>query len=109
MKNILRSGAVLALVLGLTGCGGKAGEAIGEMKKLKDEMCACKDKACADKVAEKFAKMGEKHKDTKATETQMKEAGKVAEEYGKCMMKAMGAGDMGAPPAGDPPPAAPAQ
>ena len=91
MKNILRSGAVLALVLGLTGCGGKAGEAIGEMKKLKDEMCACKDKACADRVTEDFAALGEKHKNTKATEAQIREAGKIAEEYGKCMMAAMGA------------------
>ena len=64
-------------------------EAIGEMRVLRDQMCACKDKACADQVSEAFTVMGEKYRDTKATEAQIKEAGAVAEEYGKCMMTAM--------------------
>ena len=98
MKNILRSGAVLAMVLGLSACGGKADEAIGELKKIKDEMCACKDKACAEKVTEKMMKMGEKHKDTKATESQMKAASGITEELTKCMSKAMGMGGTEAPP-----------
>ncbi len=66
-------------------------EAIAEMAVLRDQMCACKDKACADRVTEDFAALGEKHKNTKATEAQIREAGKIAEEYGKCMMAAMGA------------------
>ncbi len=96
MKNILRSGAVLAFVLGVAGagCGGKAGEAIADMKKIKDKMCACKDAACVAKVSEDMAKLNEKHKDTKATESQMKEAMKIAGEIAKCSEKAMG--DMGA-------------
>ncbi len=97
MKNILRSGAVLAMVLGLSACGGKADEAIGELKKIKDEMCACKDKACAEKVTEKMMKMGEKHKETKATESQMKAAAAVTEELTKCMSKAMMGGTEAAP------------
>ena len=101
MKNILRSGAVLAMVLGLSACGGKADDALKELSALKNEMCACKDKACAEKVTEKMMKMGEKHKDTKATESQMKAAAGITEELTKCMSKAMGmGGDPAAPPAG---------
>ena len=94
MKTILCGGAVLALILGLSACGGKGDAAIGDMKKIKDEMCACKDKACAEKVTEKMMKMGEKHKDTKATEAQMKAMATITEELTKCMSKAM----TGAPP-----------
>ena len=97
MKNILRSGAILAMVLGLGACGGKADEAIAAFKKAADDMCACKDKACAEKVTEKMMKMGEKHKDTKATESQMKVAPGITEELTKCMSKAMGMGDGAAP------------
>ncbi|MBL8620583.1 MAG: hypothetical protein JNK64_04740 [Myxococcales bacterium] len=76
-----------------TECGAKAAtpkvadaaQAIVEMAALRDQMCACKDRACADQVAETFAAMGEKYKDTKATETQIKEATKIAEAYGTCM------------------------
>lgn len=103
MKNILRSGAVLAMVLGLGACGGKADEAIGKMKALKDEMCACKDKACADKVTEKMMKLDGDNKDTKGSPEQVKEATKIAEEMMKCMMKLQMPD--GAPPAA--PPAAP--
>jgi len=100
MKNILRSGAVLALFLGLSGagCGGKADEAIGELKKIKDEMCACKDKACAEKVTDKMMKMSKDNKDTKVTADQMKAASAITEELTKCMSKAMGMG-ADAPPA----------
>lgn len=60
-------------------------EAIAEMAVLRDQMCACKDTACVDRVAETFAAMGEKYRDTKATSEQIKAAGEVAEAYGKCM------------------------
>ncbi len=68
-----------------------ADEAIIEITALRNQMCACKDKACADQVSEAFAAMGEKYKDTKATTEQIKAAGAIAEEYGKCMMTALGA------------------
>lgn len=103
MKNILRSGAVLAMVLGLSACGGKADEAIGKMRALKDEMCACKDKACADKVSEKLNKLDSDHKDTKASPEQVKEATKIAEEMMKCMMKLQMPDGAGTPPPAAPP------
>lgn len=62
-----------------------ADEAIIAMTQLRDQMCACKDTACVDRVAETFAAMGEKYRDTKATSEQIKAAGEVAEAYGKCM------------------------
>ena len=99
MKNILRSGAVLALVLGLTGCGGKAGEAIGEMKKVKDEMCACKDAECVKKASEKFEAIVKKHANTKATESQTKAAAKLYGEITECATKAAAGGAAPAAPA----------
>ena len=65
--------------------------AIEKLDGFRAQACACEDKACADRVTEDFAALGEKHKNTKATEAQIREAGKIAEEYGKCMMAAMGA------------------
>ena len=62
-----------------------------EFAHLRDEMCACKDKACADRIAEALATLGEKYKDTKATEAQIKEASKLAEDFGKCMATLYGA------------------
>lgn len=66
-----------------------ADQAIDEMRALTDEMCACRDQACANRVSERFAAMGEKHKDTAANEQQIKEASTIAEHYGKCMAQAM--------------------
>ena len=60
-------------------------EVLQKMKDFKEQMCACKDTACVDRVAETFAAMGEKYRDTKATSEQIKAAGEVAEAYGKCM------------------------
>ncbi len=68
-----------------------AAQAIVEMATLRDQMCACKDKACADHVAETFAAMGEKYKDTKASEAQIKQASQIAEAYATCMMAALSA------------------
>ncbi|MBK9032761.1 MAG: hypothetical protein IPL61_16080 [Myxococcales bacterium] len=98
MKNILRSGAVLAMVLGLSGCGGKAGEAIGEMKKVKTAMCACKDAECVAKVSKDMESMTKKHANTKATESQVKEAMKIMGEITECAQKAAAGG--AAAPAG---------
>jgi Sec-independent protein translocase protein TatA len=92
MKNILRSGAVLAMVLGLSACGGKAGEAIGAMKKAADDMCACKDKACADKVNAALEKTMEKYKDVKGTEADGKKLEPIMKKMMDCSMKAMGMG-----------------
>ena len=100
MKNILRSGAVLAMVLGLGACGGKAGEAIGEMKKIKTEMCACKDADCVKKVSEKMEAMSKKHAETKASEAQVKEAMKVMGEITECAQKAATGGAAPAPAGG---------
>jgi hypothetical protein len=69
---------------------GVADDAIEELIALKDQMCACKDKACAERVTEEMMKMGEKHKDTKATESQMRAASGITEELTKCMSRAMG-------------------
>ena len=68
-----------------------AAQALTALAGLRDEMCACQDKACADRVTEKFMAMGEQHKDTKASDAQMKTAGEIAEAYGKCMGALYGA------------------
>ena len=89
MKHATYGAAALLVMLGLVGCESckKGDEALGALKKLKDEMCACTDKTCADKVMEKMMKLGAEHANLKGTEAQQKEAGKITEEAMKCMAK----------------------
>lgn len=61
---------------------------VGQLKELRDKMCACKDAACADaaqKDLEELGKtLGAKYKDTKPSEEMMK----LVEEMSECEMKA---------------------
>jgi hypothetical protein len=57
MKRITAALVGLVFCLGVAACGG--GES-GEMSKLKDEACACKDMDCYDKVKGKWKDMEEK-------------------------------------------------
>ena len=79
----------LALVFGL-GCGKKV--SVNDLKKLKEEACACRDKACAQKVNKKL-------EDTvgNATEDDVgKEGMAVAMDIAMCIAKAeAGFYDMG--------------
>ncbi|MEZ4401882.1 MAG: hypothetical protein R3B06_17770 [Kofleriaceae bacterium] len=108
MKNILRSGAVLAMVFGLSACGGKASEAIAAMGKAADAMCACKDQACADKVSADLAKTMEKYKDTKGTKADAEKLKPIMTKMMGCQMKLMKADVPPPPPPADPAPADPA-
>ena len=71
------------IILLAVGCGGGAS---GELEKLKDEACACKDKQCAKEVNKKIdaaiEKMGvgDKKEPDEATM-------KVLMEAGMCLMK----------------------
>ena len=65
-------------------------DAIAMLRSLKDEMCECKDRACSERVTQKMMKMAEQHKDTKATEAQMKQAAVIVEDLTRCMSRAMG-------------------
>ena len=87
-----------ALSLALAACGGKPGEEfVGKLSKLKDEMCACKDKACAEKVSKEMSDWAEKASKTKASKEQEEEAMKIALEMASCQAKAMGAEGAGTP------------
>ena len=55
MKRISAALVGLAFCFGAAACGGGGGA--GEMAKLKDEACACKDMACYDKVKDKWKEM----------------------------------------------------
>src|SRR5882757_5602831 len=102
----------IAFLAGLTiasfGCKkkGGAGEAMAKMGEFKDQMCACKDKKCADGVQDSMNKWSAENaknagdKPEKPDEKMMKDTQEVGTKYGECMAKAMGGGDMGAPPAG---------
>jgi hypothetical protein len=110
MKNLTIAFLTTASLFAVGACkkkgGGDAAEAVTQMTKFKDEMCACKDKACADKVQESMtkwstdmaAKAGDK-KDQKPDEATMKKMTEVGTQYGECMTKAMTAGAGGDKPA----------
>lgn len=74
------------LIIALAACG--KGGAAGELGKLRDEACACKDKACADAVDKKLEKEIEKVTGSKepdeATQKAMAEA---MLEAGMCLSK----------------------
>lgn len=77
LKSIILSAGLVAS-FGLTACGDGG---LGDLKKLKDEACACKDMACATAVTNKMGEL----KDVKETD----EAKKVLGELTTCLTKAM--------------------
>jgi hypothetical protein len=107
MKN-LTIAFMVATAFAAVGCKkkGGAGEAMAKMGEFKDKMCACKDKKCADDVQDQMNKWSAENaknagdKPEKPDEKTMKEMQDVGTKYGECMAKAMGGGDMTAPPAG---------
>lgn len=100
MRNfkIIIAGLVFAAGCGKGGLDGK----LDELAKIKDEVCACKDKACADAAHDKYIawKKGNS-KDDKPSEEQMKKFETLRTELNDCRHKLS---DTAAPP----PPAAPA-
>jgi hypothetical protein len=108
MKNLTIAFLAAASLMSV-GCKkkGGAGEAMAKMGEFKDKMCACKDKKCADDVQDQMNKWSAENaksagdKPEKPDEKTMKEMQEVGTKYGECMAKAMGAGDMATPPAGD--------
>src|SRR2546423_981931 len=109
MKN-LTIAFLAAAALASFGCKkkGGTGDTTAKMTEFKDAMCKCTDKACADKVQADMAKWSAdnaKATADKPDEKAMADLGKINEDYGKCMAKAMGggaaAGDVAKPaPAG---------
>jgi hypothetical protein len=86
IKVFLLSLGLGAFLVASSGCGSKV---VKEFEKIKDEMCACKDKDCAEKVNKKFEDWLKKNEKAKGSKGQQEKAKKVAEEYTKCMMTAM--------------------
>lgn len=70
-------------------------DAITELGKLHDAMCACKDEACAENVSKDFQGWMENHQDTKGTPEQADKAGKLVGDMQKCYDAATGGGDEG--------------
>lgn len=90
------AGLVFAVGCGKGGIDGK----LDELGKIRDAMCACKDKACTDAQHEKYIawKKGNS-KDDKPSEDQMKKFETIRKELQDCRHK-IDTPDMGAPPAG---------
>ncbi len=88
--------AWVALVLGL-GCGKGGNDLDGritELAKIRDEVCACKDKACADAAHDKYVKLkGENSKDDKPTAEQMDRYDKARGELQECWHTQNGTAD----------------
>jgi hypothetical protein len=85
-----------------TGCGkGGLDGKLDELAKIKDEVCACKDKACADAAHDKYVawKKGNS-KDDKPSEEQMKKFESLRSELNECRHKLS---DTAAPPPAAPP------
>ena len=109
----MRNFIIITTFLGLLGAGcGKGGldGKLDELAKIKDEVCACKDKACADAAHDKYVawKKGNS-KDDKPSDEQMKKFESLRTELNECRHKLS---DTTPPPAmggsAAPAPAAPA-
>jgi len=108
MRNfsIIIVASLLALGCGKGGLDGK----LDELSKIKDEVCACKDKACADTAHDKYIawKKGN-NKDDKPSDDQMKKFSELRDQLNECRHKIS---DTAAPAGGSaamaPAPAAPA-
>ena len=96
---------VASLVFAFAGCskGGLDGK-LDELGKIRDAMCACKDKACTDAQHEKYIawKKGNSKED-KPNEDQMKKFESIRKELQDCRHKIdtpdMGGGSAATPPA----------
>ncbi len=88
MKKISIAFVAALSLMAFAGCKKKG----GEMKAMRDDMCACKDAKCVDEVTKKYAKAGEGKEGKEPTEEDMK----MAKEMTECAQKAMtgGGGDM---------------
>jgi hypothetical protein len=86
MRNFSIIIASLALAVGC-GKGGLDGK-LDELSKIKDEVCACKDKACADAAHDKYIawKKGNS-KDDKPSDDQMKKFSELREQLNECRHK----------------------
>ena len=89
----MRSGLVLVgLVFGF-GCGkGGLDGKLDELAKIRDAMCACKDKACADTQHEAYTawKKSNKSDETKPDGEQMKRYDDIRKDMRECRHKAAG-------------------
>ncbi|HEY1547810.1 MAG TPA: hypothetical protein VGG28_08320 [Kofleriaceae bacterium] len=77
---------------------GSFGDAMAKMGEFKDEMCKCSDTKCAQKVSDEMSvwaqKMAKSNREPpRMSEEDTKRATVLGEEMGKCMQKAMGAGN----------------
>jgi len=85
-KTLLGISTVLLLSLGACGKGG-----VGNLEKLKDEACACKDKACADEVNKKLDEavmdLAKDYGGKEPDEDTGKKIMGIMEEAGKCIAK----------------------
>ena len=106
MRNLIIISALLFAGCGKGGIDGK----LDELGKIRDAMCACKDKACADSEHEKYIawKKGNS-KDEKPNDDQMKKFEGIRKELQDCRHKVDGppGGDTGTPPAGSAAPTTP--
>jgi hypothetical protein len=71
-----------------------AAEAMAQMERFKDQMCACKDSACAQRVSDDMTKWSQQLSQTqrnmpKMTVDETKRAAVIGEAMGKCMENAM--------------------
>jgi hypothetical protein len=100
---------IVASLVFAFGCGkGGLDGKLDELGKIRDAMCACKDKACADAEHDKYIawKKGN-NKDDKPSEDQMKKFETIRHELQDCRHKVEGPTDTGGGSAAAPAPAAP--
>jgi hypothetical protein len=102
MRNLMTIVVGLGLAVGGCGKGGIDGK-LDELGKIRDAMCACKDKACTDAQHDKYVawKKGNS-KDDKPSEDQMKKFETIRHELQDCRHK-VDSPDLGG---GTPPPPA---
>jgi hypothetical protein len=68
---------------------GGDGDALDELREIKDHACVCANAACAEQVQLEFEVWAQRWADTEGTHVEAEAAGAIAEEISECMVKAM--------------------
>ena len=60
-----------------------------DLRRVETASCACRDSDCANHVQAEFESWAKAHADTKGSQAEAEQAGKIAEHISECMVRAM--------------------
>ncbi len=84
--------AILSCGLFLVGSAGCGSKVVKDLEKIRDEMCACKDRDCAETAEKSYQEWTAANKKAKGSRSQRDDVEKALVEYRKCFVAAVDSG-----------------